>query len=98
MNRCWKLSRLCGIDLYIHGSFPIVPSWVALTEVAAGSTLLSDVSATFSALAVFGCEANRKPVKTADDLVKAMDEKSLNHGVLLLLRSSHGSRFVVVRS
>jgi serine protease Do len=42
-------------------------------------------------------EANHKPLKTVDDLVKALDEKSATHGVLLLVRGPQGSRFVVIR-
>ena len=39
----------------------------------------------------------RKPVKTTEDLTKALDENSLAAGVLLLVRTAEGSRFVVVR-
>ncbi len=43
-------------------------------------------------------EANRTPVKSAADLAKVLDEKSLSKGVLLLVRGEQGSRFVVLRS
>jgi len=42
-------------------------------------------------------EAGRKPVKAVEDLAKALDEKSLAKGVLLLVRTAEGSRFVVIR-
>ncbi len=42
-------------------------------------------------------QANRKPVKTPDDLNQALDEKSAARGVLLLVRTAEGSRFVVIR-
>ena len=42
-------------------------------------------------------EAGRKPVKTPDDLNRALDEKSVAKGVLLLVRTAQGSRFVVIR-
>jgi len=42
-------------------------------------------------------EAHRMPVKTVDDLAKALDEKSVANGVLLLVRSAEGSHFVVFR-
>ena len=42
-------------------------------------------------------EAGHKPVKTVDDLMKALDEKSVSNGVLLLVRTEQGSRFVVIR-
>ena len=43
-------------------------------------------------------QANRTPVKSAADLAKVLDEKSLSKGVLLLVRGEQGSRFVVLRS
>ncbi len=47
MNYSWKLGRLCGVDIYLHWSFLIVPAWVALTSLAACAALVSAVSATF---------------------------------------------------
>jgi len=49
------MGRLCGIDVFLHWSFLIVPAWVALTSLAAGATLVSAVNATLFVLAVFGC-------------------------------------------
>ena len=42
-------------------------------------------------------EANRKAVKTPDDLNQALNEKSAAKGVLLLVRTAQGSRFVVIQ-
>ena len=42
-------------------------------------------------------EANRSPVKSVEELSKALDEKSLAKGVLLLVRTVQGSRFLVLR-
>ncbi len=42
-------------------------------------------------------EANRAAVKNVDDLSRALDEKSLAKGVLLLVRTAQGSRFLVIR-
>jgi serine protease Do len=42
-------------------------------------------------------EANRSPVKSVEELSKALDEKSLAKGVLLLVRIAQGSRFLVLR-
>jgi serine protease Do len=42
-------------------------------------------------------EVNRKPVHSAKEFRQALDEKSLEKGVLLLVRSENGSRFVVLR-
>ena len=42
-------------------------------------------------------EANRKPVRSVEDLQKAIEQQSLDKGLLLLVQSDRGSRFVVVR-
>ena len=42
-------------------------------------------------------EANRAAVKNVGDLSKALDDKSLAKGVLLLVRTAEGSRFLVIR-
>jgi Zn-dependent protease len=55
MRDSWKLGRLCGIDIFLHWSFLIVPAWVALASLAAGATLASAVNATFFIFAIFGC-------------------------------------------
>ena len=55
MKYAWRLGRLCGIDIYLHWSFLIVPAWVALTTLAAGAALASAVNATFFIFTVFGC-------------------------------------------
>jgi Zn-dependent protease len=51
----WTLGRLCGIDVYLHWSFLIVPAWVVLSSLAAGASVVSAFHATFFVLAVFGC-------------------------------------------
>jgi hypothetical protein len=43
-------------------------------------------------------QANRKPVRTVDDFRKALGQKPLEKGVLLLLRTAEGSRFVVIQA
>ena len=55
MKFSWKLIRICGIDVYVHWTFAIVPAWVALTSLAAGTNLAAAVSATLFILAVFLC-------------------------------------------
>ena len=66
---------------------------VVVTEVQSGSP--AD-RAGLSAGAVI-VEANRKPVKTVHDLTNALDERSVAKGVLLLMRTTEGSRFIVIR-
>ena len=65
---------------------------VVVTNVAAGS--LAERAGLAAGMVI--AETNRKPLKTADDLVKALDEKSMAKGVLLLVKTSHGSRFLVI--
>ena len=42
-------------------------------------------------------QANRKPVAGVEDLRKALEAQPLEKGVLLLLQTAEGSRFVVIR-
>jgi serine protease Do len=41
--------------------------------------------------------ANRNPVRSVDDLKKAIESQPLDKGVLLLVRTAEGSQFVVIR-
>ena len=43
-------------------------------------------------------QANRKPVKTTADLRKALEAKPLSKGLLLMVRTEEGSRFVVIQA
>jgi serine protease Do len=43
-------------------------------------------------------QVGRKPVRTVDEFQAAVKDTPLDQGVLLLVRSSEGSRFVVVKS
>jgi serine protease Do len=63
-----------------------------VTDVRAGSP--ADRAGLTTGMVIL--EVNRKPVKTAEDLSKALDEKSMEKGALLLVRSTQGSRFVVI--
>ena len=42
-------------------------------------------------------EANRKPVRSTNDLRDVLEKQSLEKGLLLLVQSERGSRFVVIR-
>jgi serine protease Do len=66
---------------------------VAITDVRSGSP--ADLVGLSSGMVI--TEANRQPVSTVDDFRKALASKPLDKGVLLLVRSAEGSRFVVVR-
>ena len=65
---------------------------VVITDVRSGSP--ADRAGLTSGLVI--TEANRQAVKTVGDLRKALESKPLNKGVLLLVRSAEGSRFVVI--
>jgi len=66
---------------------------VAITDVRSGSP--ADMAGLTSGMVI--SEANRQPVKTVDDFRKALGNKPLEKGVLLLVRSAEGSRFVVIQ-
>jgi serine protease Do len=66
---------------------------VVVTEVQAGSAA-ERAGLTSGAVIV---EANRAAVRNVDDLARALDEKSLAKGLLLLVRTAEGSRFLVLR-
>ncbi len=66
---------------------------VVVTDVKAGS-VAERAGLTSGAVIV---EANRAAVKNVGDLSRVLDEKSLAKGVLLLVRTAEGSRFLVMR-
>ena len=65
---------------------------VVITDVRAGSP--ADLAGLASGMVI--TEANRQPLRTVEDFSKALGAKSLDKGVLLLVRSAEGSRFVVI--
>jgi serine protease Do len=66
---------------------------VVVTDVQAGSA--AGRAGLASGMVIL--EANRHAVKSVEELSKAMDDKSLAKGVLLLVRTEQGSRFLVIR-
>ena len=66
---------------------------VAITQVRSGSP--AERAGLSAGMVV--TEVDRKPVKTTDDFGKAIESQPLEKGVLLLVQSSGGSRFVVIR-
>lgn len=69
-------------------------SGVVVTNVRPGSP--ADKAGLAAGLVI--TQANRQAVKNVADLRTALASRSLQQGVLLLVRSSAGSRFVVIRS
>jgi serine protease Do len=67
---------------------------VVVTDVQQGST--AETAGLTAGMVIV--EANRRPVKSAADLAKVLDEKSLAKGVLLLVRGEQGTRYVVLQS
>jgi serine protease Do len=43
-------------------------------------------------------EVGRKPVKTVEEFQAAMEKQSISKGVMLLIRSGEGTRFIVIQS
>ncbi len=67
---------------------------VVITDVRAGSP--ADHAGLTNGMVI--TEANRQALKTVAEFRKAMEAKPLAKGVLLLVRSAEGSRFVVINS
>jgi serine protease Do len=67
---------------------------VVITEVAPGS--LADRTGLTTGVVI--AQVNRKPVKSAEDFQKALDSQPLSKGVLLLIRTQDGSRFIAIRA
>jgi serine protease Do len=66
----------------------------AITEVRNGS--LAEMAGLAAGMVI--TEADRQPVKSVADLRKALAAKPLSQGLLLLVQSAQGSRFVVLRA
>jgi serine protease Do len=67
---------------------------VVITDVRVGSP--ADQAGLTSGMVI--TQANRKPLKTVDDLRKALEERPLKEGTLLLVRTAEGARFVAIRA
>ena len=63
-----------------------------ITDVRSGSP--ADLAGLSTGMII--TEANRQPVKSIDDLHKALGQKPLEKGALLLLRTPEGSRYVAI--
>jgi serine protease Do len=71
-----------------------VQQGVAITEVRAGG--LAERAGLAVGMVI--TEANRKSTKTVEDLRAILDSEPLSKGILLLVQSSDGARFVVIRA
>jgi len=67
---------------------------VVITNVRSGS--LADLGGLESGMVIL--QANRKTIKAVDDLKAALESQPLDKGVLLLVRTADGTRFLVIRA
>ncbi len=66
---------------------------VAITDVRSGSP--AEMAGLSTGMVI--TEANRQPVNTVNDFRKALSAKPLQNGLLLLVRTAEGSRFVAIQ-
>ncbi|MCI0633250.1 MAG: Do family serine endopeptidase [Actinobacteria bacterium] len=69
-------------------------SGVVITSVTAGSA--ADLAGLAPSMVI--TQVNRQPVRTVEDLHKALEAREVDQGVLLLVRDQNGSRFVVIHA
>ena len=69
-------------------------SGVVITNVVQGG--LANMAGLSNGMVI--TEVNRKPVKSVDDFRKAVNERTIAKGLLLLVETSNGSRYVVLRA
>ena len=55
MFRSLRLGKFFGIDLYVHGTFWLLPLFVLFSDLSAGATLAEAGTEVGFILAVFGC-------------------------------------------
>ena len=55
MNNSWELGSVSGIKLRVHWTFILLPIWIYLSSIIAGSGVVGAASAVFFVLAIFGC-------------------------------------------
>jgi serine protease Do len=67
---------------------------VVITDVRSGSP--ADLAGLSTGMIIV--EANRQPIKTIEDFRSALGQKPLEKGVLLLLRTPEGSRYVAIQT
>jgi serine protease Do len=66
---------------------------IVITNVRSGSP--ADLAGLTTGMVI--SEVDRHPVKTVEDFRKMLDSRPLDKGVLLLIRTGEGSRFVVIQ-
>jgi serine protease Do len=66
---------------------------VVITDVRSGSP--ADLAGLSTGMVI--TEANRRPVESVNDFSKALEQRSLEKGVLLLMQTPEGSRYVAIQ-
>jgi serine protease Do len=66
---------------------------VVITDVRSGSP--ADLAGLSTGMVI--TQVDRQPVKTVDDMQKLLAKQPLEKGVLLLVRTEQGSRYIVIR-
>jgi serine protease Do len=69
-------------------------SGVVITNVVQGN--LANLAGLSNGMVI--TEVNRKPVKSVDDFRKAVNQRTIAKGLLLLVETNNGSRYVVLRA
>ncbi len=55
MKWSWKLTRLAGIDVYVHATFFFLIAWIGLSYWQVEGSLAAVISGIGFILALFGC-------------------------------------------
>jgi hypothetical protein len=55
MKWAWKITRIVGIDVYVHATFFILIVWIGLSYWTIGQTVAAVVEGVGFILALFGC-------------------------------------------
>jgi Zn-dependent protease len=55
VNGSWHLGKLFGIDIRLHWTFLLLPAYIYVSSLAAGSSFVSAIVAVLFVLSIFGC-------------------------------------------
>ncbi len=55
MKRSWNLGEYAGIDVFVHWSFLLLPTWIVLAGLVGGASIVNVVNSVILVFVVFGC-------------------------------------------
>jgi len=55
MKRSWSLGAYAGIDVFVHWSFLLLPTWIVLAGLVGGTSIVNIVNSVILVFVVFGC-------------------------------------------